>query len=94
MENTKSKASNNGETGDLENAVNKAKGPPSAAVMKKEKRQSRFNISRNQELEMLPPLRESLGVVGIWCKGHSLYVIKLFYQQQIIQIFRLRSVFD
>nr|CAH7738268.1 unnamed protein product [Callosobruchus chinensis] len=57
MENTKSKASNNGETGDLENAVNKAKGPPSAAVMKKEKRQSRFNISRNQELEMLPPLR-------------------------------------
>nr|CAH7738263.1 unnamed protein product [Callosobruchus chinensis] len=59
MENTKSKASNNGETGDLENAVNKAKGPPSAAVMKKEKRQSRFNISRNQELEMLPPLRDA-----------------------------------
>ncbi|KAG5890192.1 hypothetical protein JTB14_010655 [Gonioctena quinquepunctata] len=54
---TKNKPIANGD-GDAESPLNKSKANSGGmTIMKKEKRQSRFNITKNQELEMLPPLR-------------------------------------
>ncbi|XP_074027330.1 protein phosphatase regulatory B subunit well-rounded isoform X5 [Leptinotarsa decemlineata] len=56
---TKNKSIGNGGS-DAESPLNKAKvNSGGATIMKKEKRQSRFNVTENQELEMLPVLRDA-----------------------------------